>query len=241
MAFSAALLVAVALVLSRPMRAVHESDGAIAAPARSADAEALPVLQHLRIPLCICTVLAGWTILGGVFGVVVGLVAAVWSWQAVSRLESPDTIRRRQELERDLPTAVYLLGACLTAGAAMTSALAIVGAAMPGAVGDELALLHRRLQWGVDPASVWRSVDGPLEPLGRSMARAHETGASVTRAVDRLAAELRSETSARAEARARTIEVRSAAPLGICFLPAFVLLGVVPMAAGIFSSMAVFG
>jgi Flp pilus assembly protein TadB len=110
---------------------------------------------------------------------------------------------------------------------------------MPGAVGDELGLVHRRLQWGVDPASVWRSIDGPLTPLGRSMARAHETGASVTRAVDRLAEDLRAETSARADALARTIEVRAAAPLGLCFLPAFVLLGVIPMAAGIFSSLSV--
>jgi Flp pilus assembly protein TadB len=111
---------------------------------------------------------------------------------------------------------------------------------MPGAVAEEFASLHRRLHWGVDPVSVWGSVEGPLEPLGRSMARAHESGASVQHAVSRLAADLRGQSRERADAKARTIEVRAAAPLGLCFLPAFVLLGVVPMVVALFSSLAIF-
>ena len=198
------------------------------------------LLARARVPLCGLSVIAGWTVFGGLPGLVVGLVGAVLSWRALSRLESPEVIRRRLELERDLPAAVHLLGACLAAGSATSAALASVAAAMPGAVGDELTLVHRRLHWGVDPASVWRSVDGPMAPLGRSMARTLESGASVQQAIARLAEDLRTESRARADSRARTIEVRAAAPLGLCFLPAFLLLGVVPMAAGLFSSMALF-
>lgn len=199
-----------------------------------------PLLARFRVVLLCLAVAAGWTLVGGVIGLVLGCVAGLFCWRALAGLESPGLVRRRRELERDFPIAVHLFGACLAAGAATGTALASVSEALPGAVGEEFALLQRRLHWGVDPAAVWRSIDGPLEPLGQCMARAHESGASVQHAVGRLAEDVRRETRARADARARTIEVRASAPLGLCFLPAFVLLGVVPMAAGLFSSLQLF-
>jgi Ca-activated chloride channel family protein len=41
-----------------------------------------------------------------------------------------------------------------------------------------------------------------------------------------------------AEDRARTVGVRAAVPLGLCLLPAFVVLGIVPLAAGLLASFA---
>jgi hypothetical protein len=63
----------------------------------------------------------------------------------------------------------------------------------------------------------------------------------VRAAVEALASELAAQSRARTDALARSVEVRAAAPLGACFLPAFLLLGVVPMVAGVFSTMRVFG
>jgi hypothetical protein len=59
----------------------------------------------------------------------------------------------------------------------------------------------------------------------------------VGEAVHRLAEELRERARADVEERARSIEVKAAAPLGLCLLPAFVVLGVVPMVAGVFGAM----
>jgi hypothetical protein len=53
----------------------------------------------------------------------------------------------------------------------------------------------------------------------------------------RLAADLRDQADLASQAYARTIEVRAAAPLGVCFLPAFVLLGVVPLVAGVLGDL----
>jgi Flp pilus assembly protein TadB len=231
-----ALLGACAVALLVPVAARPDRGGEV--PAERADDR--PVLARFRAVLLCLAIAAGWTLFGGVIGLALGGLAGVFSWRAVAKLEKPSEVRRRHQLERDLPIAVHLFAACLTAGAAPHTALASVSEALPGAVGEEFALLQRRLHWGVDPAAVWRSVDGPLEPLGRCMARAHESGASVQHAVARLADDVRRESRAKADARARTIEVRAAAPLGICFLPAFVLLGVVPMAAGLFSSLQLF-
>ncbi len=67
----------------------------------------------------------------------------------------------------------------------------------------------------------------------RALVRAGEGGAPVAVAVARLAAEARAEDRARAEQAARRAGVLAVAPLGACFLPAFVLLGVVPVVVGL--------
>lgn len=199
------------------------------------------LLLRLRVPLVALAVLGGWTVLGGAFGVVAGAAAGMVGWRVLGAVESPAVARRRSELERDLPMAVHLFGAALAAGSAVAAAVGDVAAAMPGAVADELLVTQHRLLLGADPVAVWRQLEGPLLPLGRSMARAQESGASVVAAVERLADELRAGSGQRTEALARTVEVRASAPLGICFLPAFVVLGVVPMVVGIFSTMTLFG
>jgi len=195
-----------------------------------------PVLAGLALP-------AAWAFLGGPIGLVAGVAATVVAWRVLGRAESPAARRRRRELERDLPSAVHLLGACIAAGSATSTALGVVAGALPGAVADELSLIRHRLELGVDPLTVWRDVaDHPqLRPLGRSMARAHRSGASVRGAIEALASELAAQSQARAEALARSVEVRAAAPLGACFLPGFVLLGVVPMIVGVFAAMRLFG
>lgn len=201
------------------------------------------VLRRLR-PLFAALAFAGaWAFVTGVVGLVAGLMAATLSWRVLGRAESPGARRRREELERDLPTAVQLLGACLEAGSATSTALDAVAAALPGAVSEELVVVGRRIALGVQPVTVWRDLaEHPqLGPLGRALARAHQSGASVRVAIDSLATELAAQSRARTDELARSVEVRAAAPLGVCFLPAFLLLGVVPMVVGVFSSMRLFG
>ena len=70
------------------------------------------------------------------------------------------------------------------------------------------------------------------------MARAHRSGAPVVAAVDRLSEELARRARADVEDRARAVGVRAAVPLGVCLLPAFLLLGIVPLVAGLARSIA---
>ena len=48
-----------------------------------------------------------------------------------------------------------------------------------------------------------------------------------------MAADVRAEYRSAAEQAARRVGVLAVAPLGLCFLPAFVLLGVVPVVVGL--------
>ena len=69
------------------------------------------------------------------------------------------------------------------------------------------------------------------------MVRAHRSGAPVTDEVARLAEELDGRARARVEDRARTVGVKAAVPLGVCLLPSFLLIGIVPLVAGLLRSL----
>jgi Flp pilus assembly protein TadB len=171
---------------------------------------------------------------GGSRGLLLGLVAALATGGWVRRLETPAARRRRERLEADLPHAVDLLAACLAAGRAPGEALSEVAAALDGPLHTELGLVAARLRLGADPVAVWQDVAAhpQLGRLGRGLARVAETGSSVADATSRLAEDLRRDARARVEARARAVGVKAALPLGVCLLPAFVLVGVVPLVVG---------
>jgi Flp pilus assembly protein TadB len=237
--WAAALAGAAAAVWLRPPAAWGPASGGHARPGGSGERA---LLARLRPLLALIALAGGWAMLGGLLGWLAGAGGAAAVWVVLGRVEDPSVVRRRETLVEDLPTGVDLLASCLDAGAAPESALLTVSRAMGGPVGEELLAVHHRLQVGVDPRSVWRSLAAhdQLGPLGRAVGRAHETGAPVGRAVHQLAGELRERARADVEERARSIEVRAAAPLGLCLLPAFVVLGVVPLVAGVFSSMQLF-
>jgi len=67
--------------------------------------------------------------------------------------------------------------------------------------------------------------------------RADRSGASVTQEVIRLADELARTSRASVEERARSVGVKAAVPLGLCLLPSFVLVGVVPLVVSLLQSL----
>ena len=236
----------VVLLLGRPRAARVGGAAGGTAPGRDGppDGGGPPeraLLARLRAPLAALVAVGVWALLGGTVGVVAAPVGGLVAWTVLGRAEDPSLARRRERVQEELPTAVDLLAACLAAGAAPESALVVVGRALGGPVQEELGAVHARLELGVDPVTVWHELGrhAQLGALGRTVARAHESGASVATAVHGLAGELRERSEAEVEARARSVEVRAAAPLGLCLLPAFVLLGIVPMVVGAFAAMSV--
>jgi Flp pilus assembly protein TadB len=177
--------------------------------------------------------------LGGAVGLALAVPAAATTWWLIGRVEPPSVRRARMEVRRDLPHLVQLLGAALRGGAPPGEAVRSACTALPGAAADRLATITQRLALGVDPEKVWTTLadDPELAPLGRALARAHRTGAPVVAAVERLGDELEHTARAAVEQRARAVGVRAALPLGLCLLPAFLLLGIVPLVAGLVSSM----
>lgn len=197
-------------------------------------------LRRWRLPCAVVAGLGAAVVVGGPAAPLVGGIAGVGTWVVAGRVEPPAVRRRREEVRRDLPHLVTLLGAALRSGAAPGAAVDLVGRALPGAAAQRLAPVAARLALGGDPAAIWAALadDPALGPLGRTMMRAHRSGAPVVAAVDRLADELARRSRAEVEDRARAVGVRAAVPLGVCLLPAFLLLGIVPLVAGLARSIA---
>jgi hypothetical protein len=111
--------------------------------------------------------------------------------------------------------------------------VAAAARAVPGSAGEVLATATAALRLGADPVDVWRTVGElpELAGLARAASRSAATGAPLATLLPRVADDLRATHRSAVEARTRTAAVRLTAPLGIAFLPAFVLLGVVPVVA----------
>ena len=140
----------------------------------------------------------------------------------------------------DYPLVIELLAHSLAVGADIQTALHLVGDAVGDPWRTRLAVCLNALHLGQAPSQVWEEMEADplMSGLGRALGRAHQTGVPVAKAMRALAHDAREESELAAHAYARTVEVRAAAPLGVCFLPAFVLLGVVPMVAGILRGLA---
>jgi Flp pilus assembly protein TadB len=174
-------------------------------------------------------------LVGSGTGMLLGVLAVWPAFRWLSRLEPAASRRHREAVERDLPLLVDLLAACLRAGQAPGPALSAVTASLePGPLRQECAGVVARLRLGGDPLAAWRAAGRhpQLGVLGRTVTRALDGGASVSDAMTDLAQELRRNRRAEVQARARAVGARAAAPLGLCLLPAFVLVGVVPVVAG---------
>ena len=183
----------------------------------------------------------------GPVGVGAGLAVALGGPRVLNRLEPAATRKEREQLADDLPLLLDLLAACLAGGAALSAAADAVSAAVPGPAGRRLAAVSAALGAGFPPAQAWGAFAGgaggtggadgragdPMAGAARTLGRAAEGGAPVAAAVSRLAVEARAEARSRGEQAARRVGVLVVAPLGLCFLPAFVLLGVVPVVAGL--------
>jgi Flp pilus assembly protein TadB len=188
----------------------------------------------LRLTAASAAAAAVWTLVPGGWGLLAAGVAAVVTWRRSSTWEPAAAKRRRLLLENELPWLVDLMGSALRAGLGPVEAVLRVAEVSRPDVRRELQVPLARLRLGVDPVTVWGELAGhpQLGRLGVALRRATESGAPVVDALDRLAEDLRAGRRTAVQVRVRRIEVRAALPLGACFLPAFVLLAVVPLVAG---------
>ncbi|MFQ6147508.1 type II secretion system F family protein [Streptomyces seoulensis] len=197
----------------------------------------LPVPQAVRRWLPVAGVVgAGWVLVGGLTGTVVGLACAagLWRWRQRA-LSRPAAEFDTAEAARQLPLAADLLAACIAAGAGPVIAAQAVGEALGGAVGEALARGAAEVRLGGAPADAWRrlaSIPGAAA-LARLLERAGESGLPAAGPVARLAADVRAERSRSATVRARRAAVLVTGPVGLCFLPAFVAVGVLPVVIGL--------
>lgn len=137
----------------------------------------------------------------------------------------------------DVAVALDLMAACLRSGASPATAAESVGRSIGEPTTAALTRAARALRGGVDPTTAWSdllSLGGESAAIARSaLRRSLRSGSGLADALERAAAHMRRSAAVDAEARLNASTVRVVLPLALCFLPAFVLVGVIPIVAGI--------
>ncbi|WP_434405071.1 type II secretion system F family protein [Streptomyces sp. NBC_01353] len=190
-----------------------------------------PWLRGLVGPLLAAVV--GWVLIGGPAGLLAG-GATGWGVRRFRVRRAPATADDGAAV-RQLPLAADLLAACASAGAGPGEAAEAVGRSLGGPIGERLTRTAAELRLGGEPADVWRrfgAIPG-AEGLARCLERAGSSGAPAAEAVSKHAADLRAERARKAAARAQRAQVLITAPVGLCFLPAFLAVGVAPVVIGL--------
>ncbi|MGH3938320.1 MAG: type II secretion system F family protein [Pseudonocardiaceae bacterium] len=128
-----------------------------------------------------------------------------------------------------------LLAACLRAGMPVPVAMLAVADGLEAPAGPALRRVAELLALGADPEQAWQpALDSPCTTrLGRVARRSGRSGIALAESLIRLAVAERAAAREEAETRAQRAGVLIAGPLGLCFLPAFLAIGVVPVVIGL--------
>lgn len=143
--------------------------------------------------------------------------------------------RRRVPPVPELPLVLDLLASCLAAGATWPDALNAAAAAAGDGLAAALGRVRAALGDGAPPEQAWQLAgDRPeLAAVARCCRRAVGSGTAAADELTRLAERVRRHRRAAGQERAARASIWVVLPLGLCFLPAFVLVGVVPLALGL--------
>jgi Flp pilus assembly protein TadB len=231
-----AAVLAVTLATHRRPRPDVSAPGSRGGPADRTGAWTLPRLRRLAslgATGAVLVVLPGW------YAVPVAALAGWLVWRQSRGWEDREVRRRRARLAADVQHVVDLLSAAVSAGASPAHALHEVASLCDDVTAETLLHWSRRLRWGSEPGEVWADMAAhdELGALGQALLRSATSGAPVSASLVRLAEDERARHRGAVEARVRQIEVKASAPLGLCLLPAFVLLGIVPLVAGAVSGL----
>lgn len=184
---------------------------------------------------------AALMLVGGLMGALLAAACVVAVPRLVRRLEPRASRERRGRLTAQAPLIADLLAATMAAGSPMRAALSAVADAVEDPGRSALEPVAAALDLGADPGGAWAPLvhDESLGAIASAVVRSSTSGAPLASVLARIGDDLRREHQVSVQVAARAAGVRAVLPLALCFLPAFLLLGVVPvvasLAGGLFS------
>ena len=124
---------------------------------------------------------------------------------------------------------IELLALTLRGGVGLVEAMEAVAARVGGPLGMHLLTVAAAGRWGVPEATAWASVPSAWQPAARALRMAASAGVPPADALVGAANGVRRTEQQRLEVATATLGVRIVLPLGLVFLPAFILTTVVPV------------
>jgi len=217
-----------------PERREHRLD--VVLPEPTATSTSMPAGRRARstrlprrLALAAVALLAGMVAVGGMIGVLLGATGAM-----VAIVVRPGPVGARID-PGEVPLVADLIAGCLAAGAALPDALLAAGSAADDALRGCCVAVADALRSGAPAEEAWQPwlAIPTLAPVARTLVRTTVTGAAAAADLERTAARLRAQRRAGAQHRVRRASVWLVVPLGLGFLPAFVLVAVVPLVVGL--------
>ncbi|WP_216213714.1 type II secretion system F family protein [Amycolatopsis aidingensis] len=187
-------------------------------------------------PAVLVAVVGGWP-----FGVLAAIPVAACAAYLGCRVDGGRARQGAPAEPARLAASWDLLAASLRAGLPVPVAVRVVAAGMPSSPATALTATADLLVLGADPAEAWapaRACAATAE-FARAACRTARSGTALAEVAAELAVRIRASLGDRAEARAQRVAVLVAAPLGLCFLPAFLCLGVIPVVVGLASRLSI--
>lgn len=178
-----------------------------------------------------------------IVGLLVGAAVLLWAGQSSTRLrsllgEGPEVggshgaaSVRAGVTDEELAFDLDLVAICLTAGLPIPVALTLTAEA----TGDRSGLLRiarAKTIGGEDLAE-----DDRLRPVLDVFVFSEHTGVGPAPLIESVAGELRAASRRRRQEAAAALGVRLVIPLGVCILPAFLLLSVVPVVISLLTDL----
>lgn len=162
-------------------------------------------------------------------------------WRALERVGAHE--RGRPAVDDAAPSdplavaaALDVFAACLSSGMAVGTAAAATGPTAPRPLSNVLSRAAELLALGADAGAAWADTetrDRHVDALTRLARRSAASGAALATGVAELADQSRQDAADAARATGERASVLIAGPLGLCYLPAFLCLGVVPVVMGL--------
>lgn len=124
---------------------------------------------------------------------------------------------------------IDLLALTLRSGVGLVEAMEAVATRVGGPLGRQLQTVAAAGRWGVEDATAWASIPPAWQPAARALRMAASAGVPPADALAGAAGEVRRAEQQRLEVATARLGVRIVLPLGLVFLPAFILTTVVPI------------
>ncbi|GAC62717.1 type II secretion system F family protein [Gordonia sp. PS3] len=140
----------------------------------------------------------------------------------------------------DIAAGYDTLAVCLRSGLPLATAAAVAARTSPPVLGRSLTRAAELLALGSDPDQAWAAAesDSPeFAELAALIRRASRAGSAVADVVSGFADGTRRRAENAALEAAERAGVKISGPLGLCFLPAFVCLGIAPVVIGLASGL----
>ncbi|SDD10289.1 type II secretion system F family protein [Auraticoccus monumenti] len=170
-----------------------------------------------------------WPLAGGL-----ALLAAIAVVVVLGRIESPEHRRRREALLAAWPQTWELLACCVETGLPLSHACRAVAELPDNPAAEVLAGVVARIDVGMgqEEALLELREDPVVGRVVADLARGLRSGTGMTELLVEHAAEAREVHHAALQSAAKAVGVRSVLPLMLCYLPAFFLIGIVPVIGG---------